>query len=101
MPKSTNTPSAWLRELEITEEDYERELATEKFKKARSDVQKELKSVEELMYPDKQFPHPLMKISFNGTTQAFRSSQQVDKLKLTIGIDDAWSSGTTSQQVQA
>jgi len=77
------------RELEITEEDYERELATEKFKKARGDVQKEVKSVEQLMYPDKQFPHPLMKISFNGTTQAFRSSQQVDKLKLTIGIDDA------------
>jgi len=63
--------------------------AAQQFKKAKANVHKEAEKVQQIMVCDKQFPHPLMKVSFTGMTQAFRSSQQVDKLKITIGIDDA------------
>lgn len=79
------------RELDIavTGDDDDAELMTQQFKKAKANVHKEGEKVKKIMVTDQQFPHPLMKVSFNGMTQAFRSSQQVDKLKLTIGIDDA------------
>ena len=64
------------------------EIIAHQFKKAKANVHKEAAKVQNIMVTDQQFPHPLMKVSFNGMTQAFRSSQQVDKLKLTIGIDD-------------
>ena len=78
------------RELDIAEagDDGDAETIAQQFKKAKANVHKEAGKVQEIMKCDQQFPHPLMKVSFNGMTQAFRSSQQVDKLKLTIGIDD-------------
>ena len=81
------------RELDCAvagDDDDDSEMMAQQFKKAKVNVQKELGKVQKIMLEcDQQFPHPLMKVSFSGMTQAFRSSQQVDKLKLTIGIDDA------------
>jgi len=78
------------RELDcaVAGDDDDAEVMAQQFKKAKANVHKEAGKVQKIMQCDQQFPHPLMKVSFNGMTQAFRSSQQVDKLKLTIGIDD-------------
>ena len=75
-------------DIAIVGDDDDAEIIAQQFKKAKANVHKEVEKVQQIMVTDQQFPHPLMKVSFNGMTQAFRSSQQVDKLKLTIGIDD-------------